>query len=233
MTGPFEDDGLAHFAQEVDQWDPSLDLFFIVANQESPLGDVFPYENSQQAPSPSLSPVPVTPAPPAAFSFDTFPGTTDDSYDNLSAVSDEAASEIPATEPPDGTGDITSPVMSSTEEEHESTTGHKDRIQWPTSHGRVSMGVKYYLTSFLPRFKDAFLYFLHRSRRISSNAFKCGWERCEYSGGFSGIAALLRHIKTKHVCPGLFECPEGHCLRSFNRKDNLVAHMRNVHREIV
>jgi hypothetical protein len=47
------------------------------------------------------------------------------------------------------------------------------------------------------------------------------------------MAALLRHIKTKHISPGFFECPEGECRKSFNRKDNLVAHIRNIHRAAI
>ena len=142
MTGPFEDDGLAHFAQEADQWDPSLEFFYFDANRDSPLEDAFSNEYPQKAPSPPLSPIPVAPAPPTPSSFDPFPDTTDDSYDNISSVGDDTASEIPATEPPGGLCDITS-MMSPTEEGQESTASHADGIQWPTSHGKVSMGVKY------------------------------------------------------------------------------------------
>jgi hypothetical protein len=151
MTGPFEDDGLAHFAQ-VDQWDPGFEFYF-VANQVPPHGDDdegFLYEGIQQTSSPPLSPVPVLPAPPTPSSYDTFTDTTEDVYDNISSVSDEAASEVPPTELSHRTCEATSPVMSFTEEEQAPTTGHKPEIQWPTSHGKASMGVRYLVPNNFP-----------------------------------------------------------------------------------
>jgi hypothetical protein len=147
MTGSFEDDRLGHLSQEIDQWDPDLDLFYYLANQDSPVDEVSQHDYHQQAPSPTISAITAAPAPPTPSSFDPFPDTTDDSYDNLSSVGDDAISEIPATDLPSGLSDVTSPMMSTTEEEHESTAGQEGKTQWPTSHGKVSMGVKYALLS--------------------------------------------------------------------------------------
>ncbi|KAJ5089069.1 hypothetical protein N7532_007753 [Penicillium argentinense] len=64
-----------------------------------------------------------------------------------------------------------------------------------------------------------------------SGPFKCQWKDCQYSGHFSRKAVLLRHIEAMHINPGAYDCPEPNCFRSFNRKDNLMAHSRNVHRD--
>ncbi|KAK9853467.1 hypothetical protein MYU51_006603 [Penicillium brevicompactum] len=222
MTNHLEHDGLAEFANdsEMIQWDPSLDFFHFVGDQFSSLDDDPSYGAFQQVPSPSMSPLPLplayvpqamtapaTPAPPTPASFKPLPKVSGDPYENLSTV-DDGASEAPLSEHTGAPCGSTQSVMSSTGDERETVNSHEDNERH-ASHGRVSMGVK---------------------SRASSNAFKCRWERCEYSGGFSGAAALLRHIKTKHICPNTFECPDEQCFRSFNRKDNLVAHMRNVHR---
>ncbi|KAL2835421.1 hypothetical protein BJY01DRAFT_252658 [Aspergillus pseudoustus] len=60
---------------------------------------------------------------------------------------------------------------------------------------------------------------------------KCEWHGCTYRGTFSRPGQLRRHVNTKHISPGSFVCPVTECGRSFNRKDNLGAHMQRVHPE--
>lgn len=67
--------------------------------------------------------------------------------------------------------------------------------------------------------------------RRQVNSFKCGWEGCAYPGNFSSEYVLMRHIKSTHVSPGLYKCPDLNCDRSFGRRDKLSAHVRLVHAE--
>ncbi|KAJ5970248.1 uncharacterized protein N7479_000166 [Penicillium vulpinum] len=58
-------------------------------------------------------------------------------------------------------------------------------------------------------------------------AFRCTWKNCRYPGVFSCKGVLRRHIKTQHVTPRSFGCPE--CDRLFSRKDNMTEHLGRVH----
>lgn len=58
---------------------------------------------------------------------------------------------------------------------------------------------------------------------------KCEWEGCTYKGTFGRRGTLNRHVETQHLCPKSYECPEPRCGKLFNRKDNLLEHLRKVH----
>ncbi|KAJ5699410.1 hypothetical protein N7536_002423 [Penicillium majusculum] len=208
MTEPVEH-GLSYLDQEGGvQWNKSDTPFsYIFADHWSSLVDGFPYDSFLESTS-----APLTPNPAASTSHGTLHEIADTQYDKRSPDEDGAAAgDIPSLDLHDGMSDITSTIISTADEEQAQTTVADDRPQRPTSYGKVSMGVK--------------------SSR--GTPLKCKWKHCEYSGGFSQMGALLRHIKTKHISPGLYECPEGECRKSFNRKDNLIAHIRNVHRATV
>ncbi|KAE8141279.1 hypothetical protein BDV38DRAFT_237655 [Aspergillus pseudotamarii] len=68
-----------------------------------------------------------------------------------------------------------------------------------------------------------------RPRVYRTGLYRCEWRACKYPGEFSREAELMRHIRSKHVCPGLYECPEENCRRMFNRKDNMMEHFRRMH----
>ncbi|KAJ5201135.1 hypothetical protein N7449_005938 [Penicillium cf. viridicatum] len=208
MTEPVEH-GLSYLDQGRGvQWNESdPPFFYIFADHWSPLVDGFPHDPFLECTS-----APLTPNPAASTSNGTLHEIADNQYDKGSPAEDGAAAgDTPSLDLHDGMSDITSTIISTADEEQAPATIADDSLQKPTSYGKVSMGVK--------------------SSRGSP--LKCKWKHCEYSGGFSQMGALLRHIKTKHISPGLYECPEGECRRSFNRKDNLIAHIRNVHRAIV
>ncbi|KAJ5780215.1 Zinc finger C2H2 [Penicillium paradoxum] len=192
---------MSYLEQEGDDgWNGADPSFSYLINEWSPPHDVFPYE-TVESPSVSLTPNPVVP---------TTPGTsyamTDDQYDNGPSIDEEPAVDTPGLDIQDAASDITSAIMSP-EQEYAPVTG-RGILRKPTSYGKAPM--------------------IAKSRHGSP--LKCQWKHCEYTGGFSQMAALLRHIKTKHISPGLFECHEGECRKSFNRKDNLVAHIRSIHR---
>ncbi|KAJ5505022.1 Zinc finger C2H2 [Penicillium fimorum] len=208
MTEPFEHD-LSYLDQEGgDQWngsDPSFSCIF--ADHWSPPVDDFTYDPFFKSP-----PAPIIPDLAVSTSLGALFEITDDQYEkDLAAEEGAAAADTPGLDLHDGMSDITSAIISTADDEQGLISGPDDSLQIPTSYGKVSMGVK--------------------SSRGSP--LKCKWKHCEYSGGFSQMGALLRHIKTKHISPGLYECPEGECRKSFNRKDNLTAHIRNVHRASV
>jgi uncharacterized Zn-finger protein len=58
---------------------------------------------------------------------------------------------------------------------------------------------------------------------------RCYWPACTYTGTFSKKGQLTRHVNTKHISPGSFECPQLGCGKAFDRKDNLGEHMRRIH----
>ncbi|OQE16328.1 hypothetical protein PENFLA_c028G05869 [Penicillium flavigenum] len=208
MTEPVED-GLSYLEQEGgDQWNESDPPFYcILTDHWPPLVDDFPYDHFLEPPSAPLAPDLATSASAGALHE-----ITNVQYDKGSPPEDDASAvDTPSLDLHDGMSDITSTIASTADEEKGPATIADDSLQRPTSYGKVSTGVK--------------------SRRGSP--LKCKWKHCEYSGGFSQMGALLRHIKTKHISPGLYECPQEECQKSFNRKDNLVAHIRNVHREII
>lgn len=57
----------------------------------------------------------------------------------------------------------------------------------------------------------------------------CKWEGCKYARSFGREAELLRHVKTVHLSPSAYFCPELGCSKSCSRKDNLEAHRRRAH----
>lgn len=58
---------------------------------------------------------------------------------------------------------------------------------------------------------------------------QCKWEGCTYSRRFSRTADLLRHVGAVHLTRGQYHCPIDAGCKSFNRKDNLTAHMKRRH----
>jgi hypothetical protein len=52
----------------------------------------------------------------------------------------------------------------------------------------------------------------------------CKWEGCKYAHSFGREAELLRHVKTVHLSPSAFFCPELGCSKSCSRKDNCWKH---------
>ncbi|CEL08219.1 hypothetical protein ASPCAL11370 [Aspergillus calidoustus] len=60
-------------------------------------------------------------------------------------------------------------------------------------------------------------------------AFICEWRGCTYTGTFSQLAQLRRHVDTQHVNPRSFVCLIPGCDKVFNRKDNLRMHLRQIH----
>lgn len=71
---------------------------------------------------------------------------------------------------------------------------------------------------------------IHQSPSIAGG---CKWEGCKYEGSFHRVADLLRHIRTVHISPGSYTCPVAGCLKSFNRRDNLEAHVQRIHKKTV
>ncbi|KAL2801974.1 hypothetical protein BJX63DRAFT_139377 [Aspergillus granulosus] len=63
----------------------------------------------------------------------------------------------------------------------------------------------------------------------SHPGLQCRWEDCSSSTTFRREADLLRHLKTVHVSPKAFPCPELGCNKAFGRTDHLRAHRRNCH----
>jgi hypothetical protein len=63
----------------------------------------------------------------------------------------------------------------------------------------------------------------------SKPPLQCKWEGCTYSGYFTRESVLLRHIRLIHLNPRQFVCPYDSRCKPFNRKDNLMAHMRKIH----
>jgi hypothetical protein len=57
----------------------------------------------------------------------------------------------------------------------------------------------------------------------------CKWEGCQYPRPFGREADLVRHLKTIHINPGAYICPELGCGKPCSRKDNLEAHRQRVH----
>ncbi|KAL2826583.1 hypothetical protein BJY01DRAFT_229612 [Aspergillus pseudoustus] len=66
-----------------------------------------------------------------------------------------------------------------------------------------------------------------RSPRHQS--LQCRWEGCNSSTIFRREADILRHLKTIHVSPKAYPCPEWGCNKAFGRKDHLRAHRRKCH----
>ncbi|KAJ6028499.1 hypothetical protein N7540_004075 [Penicillium herquei] len=62
------------------------------------------------------------------------------------------------------------------------------------------------------------------------SVFKCRWEGCTYKGTFTKEASLVRHLKTTHISPAMYQCLP--CKKAFGRKDRFSAHMRLVHPDL-
>ncbi|BCS23624.1 uncharacterized protein APUU_40068S [Aspergillus puulaauensis] len=54
--------------------------------------------------------------------------------------------------------------------------------------------------------------------------FECKWLGCRSSACFRREADLIRHLKTIHIAPNAYPCPEPNCGVAFGRKDHLKAH---------
>ncbi|KAJ5972972.1 Zinc finger C2H2 [Penicillium vulpinum] len=208
MTEPFNP-GLSYLDHEGEnQWNESDPPFsYIFADPWSPLLDDLLYKPALESPSALLTPDSTT-----STSVGALLEITDNQYEKRSQAEEgAAAADTPSLDLHDGISDITSTIISTADEEQGPMAASDDTSQRPTSYAKVSRVAK----------------------SSHGSPLKCKWKHCEYSGSFSQRGALLRHIKTKHISPGLYECPEGECQKNFNRKDNLIAHIRNVHREMV
>ncbi|KAL4914425.1 hypothetical protein BDW62DRAFT_190313 [Aspergillus aurantiobrunneus] len=60
-----------------------------------------------------------------------------------------------------------------------------------------------------------------------SFARTCEWKGCESTRKFKRPHDLERHVKTQHIFPGSYKCPE--CPKTFNRRDNCEEHRRRRH----
>lgn len=58
---------------------------------------------------------------------------------------------------------------------------------------------------------------------------KCEWKGCVYPGAFSRETCLWRHIRSTHLSPQEFKCPQCNKTFGLGRKDKLNAHVRLVH----
>lgn len=68
-----------------------------------------------------------------------------------------------------------------------------------------------------------------RRRPSQDHPLECRWEGCTYAGHFARQSTLLRHIRLMHLSPRQYLCPVSAKCKPFNRKDNLVSHIRSVH----
>ncbi|RAL17379.1 uncharacterized protein BO97DRAFT_439320 [Aspergillus homomorphus CBS 101889] len=56
--------------------------------------------------------------------------------------------------------------------------------------------------------------------------FECQWTGCSTNCTFEYEADLWRHIRFLHLSHRSYNCPEEGCSQSFQRRDNLLAHLR-------
>ncbi|KAE8383842.1 hypothetical protein BDV26DRAFT_2190 [Aspergillus bertholletiae] len=66
-------------------------------------------------------------------------------------------------------------------------------------------------------------------QKLPTTRFRCGWKGCKYNGTFGRKAELMRHIDALHVSPHSYDCPVQKCPKVFNRRDNLLEHIRRAH----
>jgi hypothetical protein len=59
---------------------------------------------------------------------------------------------------------------------------------------------------------------------------QCQWKNCSSSTIFQREGDLVRHLKTIHISPNAFPCPEPDCTRAFGRNDHLKNHLKTMHR---
>ncbi|KAL3440149.1 hypothetical protein BJX65DRAFT_291024 [Aspergillus insuetus] len=57
--------------------------------------------------------------------------------------------------------------------------------------------------------------------------FQCKWAGCRSSRNFRREGDLIRHLRTIHISPTAFVCPD--CQRSFGRRDHLNEHVKRRH----
>ncbi|KAL2862619.1 uncharacterized protein BJX67DRAFT_365887 [Aspergillus lucknowensis] len=62
-----------------------------------------------------------------------------------------------------------------------------------------------------------------------ARVFRCKWQGCRSYTSFRRETDLLRHLRTVHVSPKAYPCPEPNCDKGFGRKDHLRTHQRNCH----
>jgi hypothetical protein len=67
------------------------------------------------------------------------------------------------------------------------------------------------------------------NKSTPESSWQCKWEGCTYAGSFGRESDLLRHLRTKHISPGMHRCPWAKCPRVFNRKDKMREHVRQAH----
>ncbi|KAL4905587.1 hypothetical protein BDW74DRAFT_177959 [Aspergillus multicolor] len=58
----------------------------------------------------------------------------------------------------------------------------------------------------------------------------CLWLGCRSHNSFASVADLMRHLKSVHIAPKAFICPEVNCNSRFGRKDHLAVHQRTHQR---
>ncbi|CEL08202.1 hypothetical protein ASPCAL11353 [Aspergillus calidoustus] len=61
------------------------------------------------------------------------------------------------------------------------------------------------------------------------DSFRCKWAGCRSSRQFHRVGDLIRHLRTIHISPTAFTCPETDCGKSFGRRDHLSEHVKRRH----
>ncbi|KAL2835417.1 hypothetical protein BJY01DRAFT_223687 [Aspergillus pseudoustus] len=65
---------------------------------------------------------------------------------------------------------------------------------------------------------------------VQNRSFECKWRGCKSSRPFRRETDLIRHLRTIHISPAAFVCPEGSCGKPFGRRDHLMEHLKRRHR---
>ena len=63
----------------------------------------------------------------------------------------------------------------------------------------------------------------------NTELLRCTWPGCRYEGTFNRPKDLERHMETQHTKKSSHECHFEDCDSTYNRKDNLTAHVRRKH----
>ncbi|PLB53302.1 hypothetical protein P170DRAFT_353006 [Aspergillus steynii IBT 23096] len=76
----------------------------------------------------------------------------------------------------------------------------------------------------------------HQQRQTAQSAhtspiLECKWQGCFSATRFSSEGDLVRHLKSIHISPDAYPCPD--CGRCFGRKDHLRDHQKRRHRGLV
>lgn len=142
MTEPNDPGKVSYLEQEgvnLDEHNPYFSCF--IAEDWSPLPELFLYDTFLDSPSASLATNIVTPT----FHCQS-EELTESQYDVASHTEDEGGLEgslnTPGLDVHDAVSDITSTVMSTAEEEHGPGSVQEQSLDRPTSYGKVSMAVK-------------------------------------------------------------------------------------------